>query len=370
MVVVGLGCGPEQFEEPSVDGLGSARRQIVGGRPSTITENPWQVSLQDDSGNHFCGGSVIDASWVLTAQHCVNEEGVLVTPARVVSGSSTLSGMRTGGQARGVAEVIVYPGYRDTVSGGDVALLRLSEPLDLRGPEVQAVGLATEQDAEAGLTAPGVVARITGWGVLASNGKDPDVLQTADVNLLDLAQAQEAYAGDPLTPDQLPAAAADRDSCQGDSGGPLTVLAGSTRLLAGVVSWGNGCADPRYPGLYARVSSFAPWIAAHLSGTAPPESGLLEQADLSGPAGNWTHLPLTVPPSTTSLRVTLTGGTGDADLYVREGTEPTQSDFDCRPSKPGNEETCVLPHPAAGTWTVSVRGYEEYAGLTLRVTAS
>ena len=81
-----------------------------------------------------------------------------------------------------------------------------------------------------------------------------------DVPLISQSAAQNAYSQESLTSDQLAAGAADRDSCQGDSGGPLTVSSTRGTLLAGVVSWGYGCGDARYPGMYARVSSFTSWI--------------------------------------------------------------------------------------------------------------
>jgi trypsin len=260
------GCGPEGFEETHPpEPVASGEQEIVGGTNTTIGTNPWQVSLQTSSGFHFCGGSVLNHSWVLTAQHCVNSGGVITKPARVAAGSTTLSGMSGSGQIRSVAEVIVYPGFVGVTSGKDIALLRLSTPLDLSGPNVQAIGLATSADASNGTTNPGIVSRVTGWGRLSSGGTSPDTLQTVDVALLSNASAQASYPNETITADQLAAASPGRDSCNGDSGGPLTVLRDSTRVLAGVVSWGTGCADARYPGMYARVSTYAGWITPKIN---------------------------------------------------------------------------------------------------------
>jgi secreted trypsin-like serine protease len=363
-----VGCGPEVLEEQLPQGLlQSSEQDIVGGTNTTIGANPWQVSLQSSSGSHFCGGSVLNANWILTAQHCVKSGSTISKPGRIAAGSTTISGSSTG-QIRTVAEVIVYPGYVDASKGKDVALLRLSTPLDLSGANVRAIGLVTAADASAGVTNTGVVSRVTGWGTLSSGGSSPNTLQTVDVNILSNSSAQSSYPNETITADQLAAAAPGKDSCQGDSGGPLTVLKNGTRVLAGVVSWGYGCADSRYPGMYARVSSFESWITSNISGTTPPATTLLSRTSLSGASGSWQHFPITVPAGSSTLTVKQFSGTGDADLYVRQGSQPTTTAYNCRPYLSGNTETCTISNPAAGTWYVSIRGYSSYSGVSLTAT--
>lgn len=360
-----VGCGAEVVEEKQ-EQVQATAQEIVGGTNTTIGANPWQVSLQTSSGFHFCGGSILNANWILTAQHCVNDGGTISTPARIEAGSTTISGS---GQVRSVAQVVVYPGYVDASKGKDVALLRLSTPLDLSGANAKAIPIlgATETS----YTNPGIVGRVTGWGTLSSGGSSPDTLQTVDVNILSNSSAQSSYPSETITADQLAAAAPGKDSCQGDSGGPFTVMKGSTRVLAGVVSWGYGCADSRYPGMYARVTSFANWINSTIGGTTPPPSGgstLLSKSNLSGATGSWLDNTITVPAGTSSLTVKMFNGTGDADLYVRAGSYPTLSAYNCRPYLSGNNETCTISNPAAGTWYVSIYGYSAYSGVSLTAT--
>jgi secreted trypsin-like serine protease len=366
-LLVGSGCGQEATEQtPSQEPVQANAQEIVGGTATTIAANPWQVSLQSSSGSHFCGGSILNENWILTAQHCVNNGTTISKPARIEAGTTTISGS---GQVRSVAEVIVYPGYVDASKGKDVALLRLSTPLDLSGANAKAIPLVTAADATAGYTNTGVVSRVTGWGTLSSGGSSPDTLQTVDVNIVSNSSAQTSYPNETITADQLAAAAPGKDSCQGDSGGPLTVLKGSTRVLAGVVSWGYGCADSRYPGMYARVSTFESWIASKISGTTPPPgSTLLSQSSLAASTGVWKHFPITVPAGATSLTVKQFNGTGDADLYVRAGSQPTSTAYNCRPYLSGNTETCTINAPAAGTWYVSVYAYASYSGVSLTAT--
>ena len=130
--------------------------------------------------------------------------------------------------------------------------------------------MATPAQATAGLMNAGVQATASGWGTLASGATTgPDELMKVTVPIVALAVASRAY-GVTLTADQLPAGSTGHDSCQSDSGGPLTVAnaAGTGRVLAGVVSWGSGCGDAGFPGLYSRVSSFQPWIVQNVPAAA------------------------------------------------------------------------------------------------------
>jgi len=97
---------------------------------------------------------------------------------------------------------------------------------------------------------------------------------------------------------------------------------------------------------------------------------LLDKTNLSGASGSFVHNAITVPAGTSSLKVVLSGGTGDADLYVRQGSQPTTTTYNCRPYLNGNQETCTITNPAAGTWYVSLRGYTAYSGTNLKATAT
>ena len=105
--------------------------------------------------------------------------------------------------------------------------------------------------------------------------------------------------------------------------------------------------------------------------TAPSGGGSLLQngvpvSGLSGAASSTRSFTLNVPTGASNLQFALSGGTGDADLYVRRGAAPTTSAYDCRPYQTGNNETCSFAAPQAGTWYVTVRGYSAYSGATLR----
>lgn len=91
------------------------------------------------------------------------------------------------------------------------------------------------------------------------------------------------------------------------------------------------------------------------------------ESNLSGNQGAWQHFTLVVPAGCTgTLNVTMSGGSGDADLYVRKDAQPTTSSYQCRPYRTGNSETCNISNAGAGTWYVSIRAYSNYSGVTLQ----
>ncbi len=248
---------------------------IVGGEDADIMDFPWQVSLQDpvlsedDKPFHFCGGSIIDRFWILTAAHCV--EGLEEDQLRVVAGSTKVSESDSEGQVRNVLRIVSHPEYVEASSGNDIALIRLSEPLDLsEGIGAMPIPLLAASDASR-LAGSGVLARVSGWGTLESGGDSPDHLQSVELPIIPNTTAERMVRREPgysdwrITPDQLAAGYANlggKDACQGDSGGPLVVPneEGTGFFLAGVVSWGIGCAEPNLPGFYARVTAFTDWI--------------------------------------------------------------------------------------------------------------
>jgi serine protease len=100
-------------------------------------------------------------------------------------------------------------------------------------------------------------------------------------------------------------------------------------------------------------------------GSTTPEAGGGTVSDVTATTGNWKHYTLDVPAGMSTFTVTTSGGTGDADLFVKFGSQPTASSYDCRPYKNGNAETCTFSNPQAGTWHLSVNAYRTFSGLTL-----
>lgn len=122
---------------------------------------------------------------------------------------------------------------------------------------------------------------------------------------------------------------------------------------------------------HVMVRAYSSFSGVNLTGsfTEPTSGGggSASATDLSGATGSWTHYYVDLPAGMTSLNVNMSGGTGDADLYVRQGSQPTTSSYDCRPYLSGNNETCAINNPGSGRWYVSIQGYQAYSGVDLLV---
>ena len=240
--------------------------RIVGGEDAEIKGTPWQVSIvaaesTSNLSGHFCGGSLIKPNWVLTAAHCVSR-GTTPDQIDIISGTDDL---RSGGKRSSVKQIIIHGKYNANTNDNDVALLKLARRVkasSIRTP----IRLITAQEEKSKVKA-GDTVLITGWGYTKENGEVSPKLQRATVPVVDrkTCNAQGAYDG-AITDNMLCAGHQEGgvDSCQGDSGGPLAVkVDDDVYALAGVVSWGEGCAREDKPGVYARVSKYVKWINDH-----------------------------------------------------------------------------------------------------------
>jgi hypothetical protein len=237
----------------SEDAGGSAR--VVGGEPPAEGRYPFVASLQrvgaTGASAHFCGGSLVDEAWVLTAAHCL--KSVTAGEFRVVVGATRLSA--GDGQVRQPAEIRIAPGYDgDSTHGSDVALVRLSEPVDGIEP-VEPVRPSERARWEAGDRAV-----VVGWGVTSETGTSAsDELLAAGLPIRPDAfmAAADAYGESFRPADMLGAGPVDgsADACFGDSGGPLLIGRGTTLRQIGVVSFGRGCGRAGHPGVYSRLGA-------------------------------------------------------------------------------------------------------------------
>uniref|UniRef100_A0A3B4UQ15 Trypsin II-P29-like n=1 Tax=Seriola dumerili TaxID=41447 RepID=A0A3B4UQ15_SERDU len=244
-------------------GVAPLNTRIVGGQDAAPGSWPWQASLNSD-GFPFCGGSLINNQWVLTAAHCIVGSQEEIT---VYLGRYNQSGPNVNEVSRTVARYACHPSYDTLTLDNDICLLMLSAPVNFTN-YIQPICLA----AEGSTFHNGTSSWVTGWGDTVENGKltDPETLQEVNIPIVGNKQCQ-CYHSFTITENMICAGikAGGKDSCQGDSGGPMMSKDGARWVQSGVVSFGDGCARPKSPGAYARVSQYEEWIKNVTSSNKP-----------------------------------------------------------------------------------------------------
>ncbi|XP_064101024.1 serine proteinase stubble-like [Macrobrachium nipponense] len=256
-------------KEPCRCGRRNPVVRIVGGQPTTVHEYPWQVGLTTLLSNKpFCGGSIISNQWVLTAAHCA--AGASPSNLYVVIGEHNWATTSETNVAQKIKALfmIVHPQYNSATLDNDMGLIKLAYAVTFP---------ADNKIAPVCLPDPGndyanVNATVTGWGTTTSGGTQPQELYEVVVPTMTNTKCQQSYGTNSITANMICAGvdAGGKDSCQGDSGGPLVTEVNAVQTFMvqiGVVSWGNGCALPNYPGVYARVNNYLDWISANIAGS-------------------------------------------------------------------------------------------------------
>ncbi|XP_062131608.1 trypsin-1 [Drosophila sulfurigaster albostrigata] len=236
-------------------GVPNANR-IVGGTQVRSNKYPWIAQMIRGS-FLFCGGTLINDRYVLTAAHCVHEMDMTGVSVRLLQLDRN---SQQQGITRAVAFAHPHAGYDPVRLVNDIALLRLDAPVPLvqsMRPVCLPSGPFQSFDFQKAIVA--------GWGLSFEGGSTSSVLQETVVPIITNAQCRATSYKSMIVDTMLCAGyvqTGGQDACQGDSGGPLIVPDRIFRL-AGVVSFGYGCAKPNAPGVYTRVSRYLDWIAAN-----------------------------------------------------------------------------------------------------------
>lgn len=235
--------------------------RIVGGTEAVPHSHPWIASLTDEKLKLFCGGSLINDRYILTAAHCVPNK----TPEtlRVILGHHDFLRLKEASVFL-IDKIISYPKYvsSDPNQKFDIALIRLKDRVAFTD-SIQPVCLPGRK-----LPSEYDLLIAAGWGQLGEELGTSIRLQEVLLPEVKLPECIRKLRTTRITPAHICAGNKFKDSCGGDSGGPLITFDNSTGLTThkdrwtqvGVTSWGIRCAHSYYPGVFTRVYSYASWI--------------------------------------------------------------------------------------------------------------
>jgi trypsin len=222
--------------------------RIVGGSNAALGQFPYQVSLRTAANFHFCGGSIINNRWVLSAAHCTIRRGQ--TSVRIFVGTVLLN---SGGVTHTSSRIVNHPSYNSQTIANDVSVVQTATVIGFNS-NVQAINLGSA------FVGGGVTAVVTGWGGTAvTGGPAPNNLQQLTTTTLTNADCRARHTANNaqfvFDHKICTFRQAGQGICQGDSGGPLA--AGGN--VIGTVSWNIPCARG-FPDAFDRVAHFRTWI--------------------------------------------------------------------------------------------------------------
>ncbi|XP_029311636.1 chymotrypsin-like protease CTRL-1 [Cottoperca gobio] len=254
----------EQGSKAQDCGVAPLNTRIVGGEGTTAGSWPWQVSIHlNQVQRHICGGTLISDQWVLTAAHCI------IIPSTsawtLYFGRETQSGLNVHEVIRNLSKIIIHPDYNNTTFNNDIALLKLSSPVNFTD-YIKPICLASNSSQFHNST----LCWTTGWGRLGKNEFLPVSASLQEVQIPVMGEKQclcnYLTLNVTLTDTMMCAGQENKGACQGDSGGPLQCKQTSNWIQAGITSFGEPCATAGLPEVYARVSQFHTWIMDQVAG--------------------------------------------------------------------------------------------------------
>ncbi|KAK0091685.1 hypothetical protein PV326_002856, partial [Microctonus aethiopoides] len=236
-------------------GVRNEESRIVGGQTTGVNEFPWVVRLSYLN-KFYCGGTLINDRYVLTAAHCV--KGFMWFMIKVTFGEHDRCDEKCKPETRYVVRTLTGD-FSFLNFDNDIALLKLNERVPMT-EIIKPVCLPINKENDY----VHVKAIAAGWGTTREDGKPSCVLQEVEVPVMSLQECRNtSYSPRMISDNMLCAGYPDgkKDSCQGDSGGPLITERPDKKYeMIGVVSWGNGCARPGYPGVYTRITRYIDWV--------------------------------------------------------------------------------------------------------------
>ncbi|KAL0868211.1 hypothetical protein ABMA27_007747 [Loxostege sticticalis] len=244
--------------------------RIVGGTESKSGAWPWMAAIYLHGSKRrefWCGGTLVNRRHVLTAAHCTRDSKQRPFPARQFSvrlGDVDLA--RDDEPSRPVTHRVTAVRAHEQFSRvgfyNDIAVLVLADNVQ-KSKYVIPICLPTGELSRQ--LFDGSLATVVGWGTTRYGGGESSKQLEAKLPVWRNEDCDRAYF-QPITETFLCAgyARGGVDACQGDSGGPLMLQVNGRWTQIGVVSFGNKCGEPGYPGVYTRVTHYNSWLQQNL----------------------------------------------------------------------------------------------------------
>lgn len=245
--------------------LGQIKEMISGGDMVSVTDVPYQVSIQK-YGVHNCGGSVLNARWILTAAHCFKDAS-MTSIYNVKAGISKLDTPTILTRNYDIKQIVIHPNYNSFAYDNDIALVEVLGGIEFN-QDTKPVNIVESNEA---LYNEGRSTKVAGWGLPYPEAPNSsNELRVVDVPIISNASAQ-VYMGTLITENMIATGAVSNDrkgTCPGDSGGALVTKDeyGVTKQI-GIVSWGKAkCIGGRNsPSIYTKVANYIDWIKQYVS---------------------------------------------------------------------------------------------------------
>ncbi|GFS39960.1 phenoloxidase-activating factor 2 [Nephila pilipes] len=235
---------------------------------SEFGEYPWQVAILKkvvgDKNLYLCGGVLISPQWIATVAHCIKKDKTSPLLVRLGEWDVNRKDESYPYTEKDVTTIVVHPDFDPESLDNDLALIRMTDPVDSRIPHIT----------PACLPFPGQVfdnqkCWVSGWGkdFFGPKGEYQNVLKEVDVPVVSRAMCSTELRSTNLGPDfklhpgfLCAGGEAGKDACTGDGGSPLVCTSNGLWYVVGLVSWGIGCGQPGVPGVYVNVLYYTDWI--------------------------------------------------------------------------------------------------------------
>ncbi|KAK3530416.1 hypothetical protein QTP86_024457, partial [Hemibagrus guttatus] len=234
---------------------GDGEKRIVNGEDCPPGECPWQALLINEDNMGFCGGTILNEYFILSAAHCMK----LSRSIKVILGETYTMSWEGREAIHEVEQVLVHTNYQPDTYHNDIALIKLVKPINFTKYIIPAC--LPERDFAERVLMQQDEGLVSGFGRLQEGGMQATTLQRLTVPYVDRSICRESTKFN-ISPRMFCAGYSreTKDACQGDSGGPHVTRYKNTWFVTGVVSWGEGCARKDKYGIYTQVSKYLKWI--------------------------------------------------------------------------------------------------------------